>query len=86
VALVVIGGVAIFGGAGRVLGAVLGVIMLNTISRGFVLLSIPEFWKVVATGGAIIAAVSVDAMIARRRAERIRIGRRLQPAANEESA
>jgi rhamnose transport system permease protein len=75
---VVIGGVAIFGGAGRVFGAVLGVIILNTLSRGFVLMSIPEFWKVVATGAAIIVAVGVDAAIARRRSESIRLSRRSQ--------
>ncbi len=74
---VVIGGVAIFGGAGRVLGAALGVIILNTLARGFVLMDIPEFWKVVATGGAIILAVGVDAAIARRRSEVIRLSRRL---------
>jgi rhamnose transport system permease protein len=74
---VVIGGVAIFGGAGRVFGAVIGVIILNTLSRGFVLMSIPEFWKVVATGAAIIAAVGVDAAIARRRSETIRLAHRL---------
>lgn len=74
---VVIGGVAIFGGAGRVLGATLGVIILNTLARGFVLTSIPEFWKVVATGAAIIIAVGVDAAIARRRSELIRLSRRL---------
>jgi ribose/xylose/arabinose/galactoside ABC-type transport system permease subunit len=83
---VVIGGVAIFGGAGRVFGAVLGVIMLNTLSRGFVLMNIPEFWKVVATGVAIIAAVAVDTLIARRRAEAIRLGRRIgRPAAQGET-
>ena len=80
---VVIGGVAIFGGAGRVFGAVLGVIILNTLARGFVLMSIPEFWKVVATGGAIIAAVGVDAAIARRRAEVIRLSRRLHALAKD---
>jgi rhamnose transport system permease protein len=74
---VVIGGVAIFGGGGRVFGAVIGVIILNTLSRGFVLMSIPEFWKVVATGAAIIAAVGVDAAIARRRSEAIRLAHRL---------
>ena len=74
---VVIGGVAIFGGAGRVLGATLGVIILNTLARGFVLMDIPEFWKVVATGAAIILAVGVDAAIARRRSEVIRMSRRI---------
>lgn len=86
ISAVVIGGVAIFGGAGRVLGAVLGVIMLNTLSRGFVLMNMPEFWKVVATGAAIIAAVGVDATVARRRARRIRMSRRLLDQEGEEAA
>jgi rhamnose transport system permease protein len=86
ISAVVIGGVAIFGGVGRVLGAILGVIVLNTLSRGFVLMNMPEFWKVVATGVAIIAAVSVDATIARRRARRIRMSRRLREADAGEAA
>jgi rhamnose transport system permease protein len=45
ISAVVIGGVAIFGGVGRVLGAILGVIVLNTLSRGFVLMNMPEFWR-----------------------------------------
>lgn len=81
---VVIGGVAIFGGAGRVLGAALGVIMLNALSRGFVLMSIPEFWKVVATGVVIIAAVSIDAAVVRRRSEIIRVSRRIRGSSKEE--
>jgi rhamnose transport system permease protein len=82
----VVGGVAIFGGAGRVFGAVLGVIMLNTLGRGFVLMDLPEFWKVVATGGAIIAAVTVDAMVAHRRSRRIRMNRRLREISEEGAA
>ena len=81
---VVIGGVAIFGGAGRVLGAALGVIILNTLARGFVLMDIPEFWKVVATGAAIILAVSVDAAIVRRRNELIRMSRRIRGSSKQE--
>ena len=40
-------------------------------------MDIPEFWKVVATGAAIILAVGVDAAIARRRSEVIRMSRRI---------
>ena len=86
ISAVVIGGVAIFGGAGRVLGAILGVIMLNTLSRGFVLMDMPEFWKVVATGAAIIAAVGVDATVARRRARRVRMSRRVVETGDGEPA
>lgn len=76
IAAVVIGGVGIFGGSGRVLGAVVGVLLLNTIARGFILTSIPEFWKVVATGAAILLAVSIDAVISRRRERQLLVNRR----------
>lgn len=76
IAGVVVGGIAIFGGSGRLFGAVLGVLLLSTFSRGFVLMNIPEFWKDVATGIAIIGAIMTDLALARRRERFLRWGRR----------
>jgi rhamnose transport system permease protein len=76
VAGVVVGGIAIFGGAGRILGAVLGVLLLNTFQRGFILMNIPEFWKDVATGLAIVVAITIDAILAQRREKLLRWERR----------
>jgi rhamnose transport system permease protein len=76
IAGVVIGGIAIFGGSGRVFGAVLGVLLLNLLGRGFVLMNIPEFWKDVATGIAIICAMMIDFSLARRRERFLKWGRR----------
>jgi rhamnose transport system permease protein len=83
VAAVVIGGVNIFGGAGRVFGAVLGAILLSMLARGLILMHIPEFWKVVLTGAAIVGALALDAFLTRRRQERLRTARRphLEPEA-----
>lgn len=77
IAAVVVGGVAVVGGSGTVLGAVIGVLILNMLGRGFVLMSIPEFWKTVGTGVAIIAAVAFDAGLSRRGAERLKRHRRV---------
>ena len=76
IAAVVVGGISIAGGSGRVLGAVLGVLLLSTLSRGFILMNIPEYWKVVATGVAIVVAVFLDALLAHNRETRLRWSRR----------
>jgi rhamnose transport system permease protein len=85
IAGVVVGGIAIFGGSGRVFGAVLGVLLLNMFGRGFVLMNIPEFWKDVATGIAIIGAIMTDLALARRRERLLRWGRRPHIVLGEES-
>jgi rhamnose transport system permease protein len=85
IAAVVLGGVAIFGGSGRILGAVLGALLLSTLSRGFVLIYIPEFWKSVSTGAAIVGAVLVDRLLAVRREDRLRRARRPHLAAKRKS-
>jgi rhamnose transport system permease protein len=76
IAAVVLGGVAIFGGSGRVFGVILGALLLNILSRGFVLMYIPEFWKDVSTGVAIVGAVLVDRLLSLRREDRLRKARR----------
>jgi rhamnose transport system permease protein len=84
IAAVVLGGVAIFGGSGRVVGAVLGALLLSTLSRGFVLMYIPEFWKDVSIGAAIVGAVLVDRLLAVRREDRLRKARRPYLSTKEE--
>jgi rhamnose transport system permease protein len=66
IAAVVVGGVNIFGGSGTVLGAVLGAIVLGTISNSLTLLKLSQFWLQAIYGAAIIGAVTVDALITRR--------------------
>ena len=47
---VVIGGVNVFGGSGTILGVVLGAVLVATISDGFTLLRLDEFWKIFFNG------------------------------------
>jgi rhamnose transport system permease protein len=83
VTAVVIGGVNVFGGVGTVLGAVLGAILVATIDNGFTLLKISEFWKIFFEGTAIVAAVTVDAVITQRLQELLRRKRRAELLAHE---
>jgi rhamnose transport system permease protein len=83
VTAVVIGGVNVFGGSGTVLGAVLGAILVATINNGFTLLKISEFWKIFFEGTAIVAAVTIDALITQRLQEVLRRRRRAELLAHE---
>lgn len=76
VTAVVIGGVNVFGGSGTVLGAVLGGVLVATITNGFTLLKISEFWKIFFDGLAIVVAVTIDALITQRLQEILRRRRR----------
>lgn len=69
---VVIGGVNVFGGSGTVLGVILGAVLVATISNGFTLLRLDEFWKIFFNGLAIVAAVTIDALVTRRLQEALR--------------
>jgi rhamnose transport system permease protein len=62
----VIGGVNVFGGSGTVLGVVIGATLVATIESGFTLLRISEFWRLFFNGFAIVAAVTIDALVTRR--------------------
>jgi rhamnose transport system permease protein len=66
IAAVVVGGVAIFGGSGSVVGAALGAVFLGFISNALTLLNLSQFWLEAIYGVVILAAVSADAVIVRR--------------------
>jgi rhamnose transport system permease protein len=63
VAAAVVGGVAIFGGSGTILGAVIGALLLNTISNALPVVGIPDVWQQAITGALIIAAIILDRVL-----------------------
>lgn len=74
-AAVVIGGVAITGGSGTVLGAAIGALMLATIQSGLTFLNVTHFALEAIYGGAIVGAVVLHVLLTRRaerRGERTR--------------
>jgi rhamnose transport system permease protein len=64
VTAVVVGGVAIFGGYGSVIGAVLGAILLQVINQSLVAAGINSFWDSAITGALLLAAISFDKLVA----------------------
>jgi rhamnose transport system permease protein len=64
VAAVVVGGVAIFGGSGTVVGAAFGALLLATITQALYVLGISSFWDGAIAGLLLIAAISMDHGIA----------------------
>jgi len=76
IAAVVIGGVAIFGGSGTVLGAAIGALLLSTIYSALVVVNISSFWTQAFSGGLLIGAIALDRLIAVRVAPALRARRR----------
>ncbi|MFU8824995.1 ABC transporter permease [Yoonia sp.] len=61
VAACVIGGIAIVGGAGSVIGAVLGALFLGVINNALPVIGISPFWQMAISGSAIVIAVALNA-------------------------
>jgi rhamnose transport system permease protein len=72
IAAVVVGGVAIFGGSGTVVGAALGALLLGTIASCLVVLRIPAFWQQAISGALLIGAITVDRLLALRLSRELR--------------
>jgi D-xylose transport system permease protein len=65
----VIGGTSLFGGRGRVISALLGALVISTVSNGLNLLGYSSAVIYMVTGAILLAAVTLDA-VSRRRLER----------------
>lgn len=65
---VIVGGTALFGGAGSVVGTVIGVLIIGVLNNVLVLHGVSSFWQTTVIGIVIIAAVAFDAFIRRRTA------------------
>ena len=64
IAAVVVGGVAIFGGSGSVVGAAVGALLLSTITSALYVLGISPFWDQAISGFLLLVAISLDRAIA----------------------
>lgn len=65
VAACVIGGIAIAGGAGTALGAILGALFLGIIKNALPVVNISPFWQLAISGTAIVVAVALNARASR---------------------
>jgi D-xylose transport system permease protein len=69
IAAAVIGGTSLFGGRGRVVGAVLGALVISSVQNGLALIGQTAATQVITTGLILLAAVTLD-MTARNRKQK----------------
>lgn len=60
VAAVLLGGASLNGGRGTVIGTMLGVLILGTLTNGLTILNVSSFWQEIANGVVLIVAVGLD--------------------------
>ena len=62
IAAVLLGGIALTGGSGKLTGTILGVVVLIIIQNGMTLLGIQSFWQMIVRGLIILIAVYVNVL------------------------
>jgi predicted ABC-type sugar transport system permease subunit len=65
IAAVVIGGASLLGGAGTIVGTIIGALIIAVIQFGLVFINVQPFWQFIAVGLVIIVSVLVDQAKAR---------------------
>lgn len=73
VAAAVVGGVAIFGGSGTVVGAAIGALLLTTITSALTALRVDKFWQQAIVGVLILSAITIDRTVSLYRARQLRM-------------
>ena len=68
IAAAVIGGTSLFGGRGSAYSALLGIVVIVSISSGLTLLSLDASVRFMITGAVLLLAVTIDALSRRSRA------------------
>jgi simple sugar transport system permease protein len=66
IAMVVIGGTALTGGRGTIIGTVLGVLILRTMRDGIVFIGVPGLAYNIFIGGIILAMMALHSWLERR--------------------
>lgn len=57
---IILGGAALAGGRGSVIGSVLGVLVLGTITNGLTLINVSSFYQMIFKGAILLIAVALD--------------------------
>lgn len=63
---VVLGGVSVSGGSGRVFSVIFGVLIIGVLNNGFTLIGLNTYWQYVLNGVVLVIAVGADYMSRRR--------------------
>ncbi|OLP62694.1 ribose ABC transporter permease [Xaviernesmea oryzae] len=62
IAAVVLGGTSLAGGRGRIVGTLIGAVILGVLSTGLILMNVPFFTQLLVKGVVIILAVAIDSL------------------------
>jgi D-xylose transport system permease protein len=65
IAAAVIGGTSLFGGRGRAYAALLGILVIQSITNGMLLLNVDSSMRFMVTGGVLALAVAIDSLARR---------------------
>jgi ribose transport system permease protein len=57
---VVLGGISIFGGQGRLMGVFIGVLIMGVLSNGLIILDVSEYYQQIIRGMVLLGAVAFD--------------------------
>lgn len=63
---VIIGGTALSGGVGTVIGTLIGAILMGVIRNGLVLMNVDLYWQTIVTGAIVIAVCALNEFLKRR--------------------
>ena len=66
IAAAIIGGTALSGGSGSVIGAMFGAILISVIRTGLTFFGVTSNWTALVTGAVIVGAVAIDTLVRRR--------------------
>lgn len=70
ISAVIIGGTALFGGSGTMLGTLIGVALIGILQNILVLSGLSSFWQTLVVGLVVILAVALDSFLRRRRGKK----------------
>ena len=62
VTAVILGGISLSGGKGKIVGTLIGVLILAVLQNGMVLLSVQSYYQLIVKGGVILLAVFIDSV------------------------
>jgi ribose transport system permease protein len=62
VTAVILGGISLMGGRGKIVGTVIGVLILAILQNGMVLLSVQSYYQIIVKGAVVLVAVYIDSL------------------------
>jgi len=62
ISAVILGGISMAGGRGKIFGTLIGVAILSTLVNGMTLLNVQSYWQQVVQGLVLVCAVFIDSI------------------------